>query len=99
MSAHCRAGEFGKAWRLLEQMESATCQPDVVTFNTLLAACSRPHTPPHAAAKLFMKLQQAGVVPNGRTYTAMIAASGRSGDWQRVRGRGKGGGVRVTRMV
>ena len=62
----------------MEKIYSASLKPNIISFNNLLGACAVVGSLSEAR-KVFEKMRQAAVAPDGFSYLWMIKAAGRQG--------------------
>lgn len=79
MAAQVRAcGGLPKALDMLKEMRSRGLAPDVITYNTLINACSV-SAQVEEAERLFQDMQARGLKPNVVTYSTLITSHARAG--------------------
>ncbi len=84
-SAAEKAGRTDLALQLFERMQQEGCRPNVVTYNSLIAACAHgAHW--EDAERCFQQMLAEGCSPDGITYSALITAFERGGQWRRALG-------------
>ncbi len=84
-SAAEKAGRTDLALQLFDRMQQEGCRPNVVTYNSLIAACSHGgHW--EDAERCFQQMLSQGCSPDGITYSALITAFERGGQWRRALG-------------
>uniref|UniRef100_A0A1D1YXL6 Pentatricopeptide repeat-containing protein At3g18110, chloroplastic n=1 Tax=Anthurium amnicola TaxID=1678845 RepID=A0A1D1YXL6_9ARAE len=75
MGVHARAGRFEKVQELLEVMRGRGCEPDLVSFNTLINARAKSgRVPPGSALELLAEVRRSGLRPDTVTYNTLISA-------------------------
>lgn len=80
MGVHARAGRFEKVKELLEVMQERECEPDLVSFNTLINARAKSgRVPPGSALDLLHDIRRAGLQPDTVTYNTLLTACSNSG--------------------
>ncbi|CAA6667097.1 unnamed protein product [Spirodela intermedia] len=80
MGVHARAGRFDKVKELLEVMRERECEPDLVSFNTLInARVKSGRVPPGSALDLLHDIRRAGLQPDTVTYNTLLTACSNSG--------------------
>nr|KJB20076.1 hypothetical protein B456_003G131800 [Gossypium raimondii]KJB20077.1 hypothetical protein B456_003G131800 [Gossypium raimondii] len=67
----CEAGDLGKSFELLDQIEELGLAPNVVIYTTLIDGCCK-NGDLEQAKLLFAKMEELGLVPNEYTYTVLI---------------------------
>ncbi|KAK8596337.1 hypothetical protein V6N12_064834 [Hibiscus sabdariffa] len=67
----CEAGDLGKSFELLDQIEKLGFSPNVVIYTTLIDGCCK-NGDLDQAKMLFTKMEELGLVPNEYTYTVLI---------------------------
>ena len=68
---------------LFHKMHREGCKPNVVTYNSLIAACAHGgHW--EKATELFEQMQKEGCKPDGITFAALISAYEKGGQWRRA---------------
>lgn len=77
LSMYARCGSLGASWMVFDKMP----QRNLISFNALIAACSR--APDHAvsALKLSARITVESLRPNGSTFTSLLRASYVLEDW------------------
>ncbi|KAF9596241.1 hypothetical protein IFM89_008404 [Coptis chinensis] len=81
MGVYSRNGRFAKVQELLELMKSRGCEPDLVSFNTLINARAKSGTLlPGVAIKLLNEVRKSGLRPDIITYNTLISACSRGSD-------------------
>ncbi|KAL1541567.1 pentatricopeptide repeat protein [Salvia divinorum] len=73
-----RAREFGAINKLLGQMITAGCKPNIVTYNRLIHSYGRANYL-NEAMRVFNQMQKAGCVPDRVTYCTLIDIHAKSG--------------------
>lgn len=78
MGVYARNGRFTKVQELLDLMRERGCEPDLVSFNTLINARlkSGPMTP-NLANELLNEVRRSGICPDIITYNTLISACSR----------------------
>ncbi|KAL3524515.1 hypothetical protein ACH5RR_017349 [Cinchona calisaya] len=78
MGVYARNGRFTKVKQLLDLMRERGCEPDLVSFNTLINARlkSEPLSP-NIALELLNEVRRSGIRPDIITYNTLISACSR----------------------
>lgn len=78
MGVYARNGRFSKVQELLDLMRERGCEPDLVSFNTLINARLRsgPMTP-NLGIELLDEVRRSGIRPDIITYNTLISACSR----------------------
>ncbi|CAA2968079.1 pentatricopeptide repeat-containing At3g18110, chloroplastic [Olea europaea subsp. europaea] len=78
MGVYARNGRFAKVQELLNLMRERGCEPDLVSFNTLINARlkSGPMTP-NLGIELLSEVRRSGIRPDIITYNSLISACSR----------------------
>lgn len=79
LSAYGRARLWTQACSILQQMRARGCQPDRVTYNTLIGASVRCGNPAKKAVALFERMKRDGMQPDVRTFNLLISALSKEG--------------------
>ncbi|XP_031482628.1 pentatricopeptide repeat-containing protein At3g18110, chloroplastic [Nymphaea colorata] len=75
MGVHARHGRFGKVQELFDLMRSRGCEPDLVSFNTLINARAKSGMMPSGSAlELLSDVRRSGLQPDTITYNTLISA-------------------------
>ncbi|XP_077234779.1 pentatricopeptide repeat (PPR) superfamily protein isoform X2 [Tasmannia lanceolata] len=78
MGVYARSGKFSKVLELLGLMRSRGCEPDLVSFNTLINARAKSGSmPPGSALELLQDVRRSGLRPDIITYNTLISACSR----------------------
>lgn len=78
-----QAGRWELALELFSKMHKENCKPNVVTYNSLIAACAHGgHW--EKATEFFEQMGTQGCKPDSITYSALISALERGGQWRRA---------------
>ncbi|CAE8638250.1 unnamed protein product, partial [Polarella glacialis] len=81
----CSAAMGGRNWRislsLLRQMRGFSCEPNLITWNTLITSCEKGGQWA-LAGQFFELIRSRGCTPNIVSYGAGIASWGRGQEWQ-----------------
>ncbi|KAK9144092.1 hypothetical protein Sjap_003995 [Stephania japonica] len=81
MGVYSRNGRFSKVQDLLNLMKSRGCEPDLVSFNTLINARAKSSSmSPGLAIELLKEVRRSGLRPDIITYNTLISASSREFD-------------------
>ncbi|KAL5988622.1 hypothetical protein ACLOJK_026720 [Asimina triloba] len=79
MGVYARSGKFSKVQNLLGLMRSRGCEPDLVSFNTLINARGKSGSIlPGAAIELLEEVRRSGLRPDIITYNTLISACSRA---------------------
>lgn len=76
INAYARNGFHEPTLDLLAHMKAERIAPSVLTYNTVLNACSRDDLPWEALLSLFAEMRHAGIHPDIVTYNTLISAAG-----------------------
>ncbi|MQL98853.1 hypothetical protein Taro_031568 [Colocasia esculenta] len=80
MGVHARAGRFERVQDLLELMRARGCEPDLVSFNTLINARAKSgRVPPGTAPQLLSEVRRSGLRPDTVTYNTLLSACSHGG--------------------
>lgn len=71
ISLYARCGSLRDSWMVFDRMPHR----NVVSFNTLIAACSRVSNHAISALKLYTQMEARGVRPSSLTFTSLLQAS------------------------
>ena len=75
MGVYARTGRFTKVQELLDLMRSRGCEPDLVSFNTLINARLKSGTMvTNLAIELLNEVRRSGIQPDIITYNTLISA-------------------------
>ncbi|XP_058084417.1 pentatricopeptide repeat-containing protein At3g18110, chloroplastic isoform X2 [Magnolia sinica] len=78
MGVYARSGKFSKVQELLGLMRSRGCEPDLVSFNTMINARAKSACmPPGSALELLHEVRRSGLRPDIITYNTLISACSR----------------------
>ncbi|KAI3904445.1 hypothetical protein MKW98_014625 [Papaver atlanticum] len=78
MGVYSRKGQFSKVQELLKLMKERGCEPDLVSFNTLINARAKSGSVlPGSAIELLNEVKRSGVRPDIITYNTLISACSR----------------------
>ncbi|KAF8378952.1 hypothetical protein HHK36_028377 [Tetracentron sinense] len=78
MGVYARNGRFAKVQELLDLMRARGCEPDLVSFNTLINARSKSGSMlPGSAIELLKEVRRSGLRPDIITYNTLISACSR----------------------
>ncbi|KAL6320190.1 hypothetical protein AAG906_004699 [Vitis piasezkii] len=78
MGVYARTGRFTKVQELLDLMRSRGCEPDLVSFNTLINARLKSGTMvTNLAIELLNEVRRSGIQPDIITYNTLISACSR----------------------
>ncbi|XP_015964595.1 pentatricopeptide repeat-containing protein At3g18110, chloroplastic [Arachis duranensis] len=78
MGVYARNGRFNKVKELLDLMRKRGCEPDLVSFNTLINARMKSGAMvPNLAFQLLEEVRRSGVRPDIITYNTLISACSR----------------------
>ncbi|PIA53245.1 hypothetical protein AQUCO_00900075v1 [Aquilegia coerulea] len=78
MGVYSRNGRFSKVQELLKLMKTRGCEPDLVSFNTLIHARAKSGTMlPGLAIELLSEVKRSGLRPDIITYNTLISACSR----------------------
>ncbi|KAF8044385.1 hypothetical protein BT93_A2394 [Corymbia citriodora subsp. variegata] len=78
MGVYARTGRFGKVQELLDLMRERGCEPDLVSFNTLVNARLRSNSMvPGLAVELLGEVRRSGLRPDIITYNTLISSCSR----------------------
>ncbi|KAK9120335.1 hypothetical protein Syun_017952 [Stephania yunnanensis] len=81
MGVYSRNGRFSKVQQLLNLMKSRGCEPDLVSFNTLINARAKSSSMlPGLAIELLKEVRRSGLRPDIITYNTLISACSRESD-------------------
>ncbi|KDP21799.1 hypothetical protein JCGZ_00586 [Jatropha curcas] len=79
MGVYARAGRFNKVQELLDLMRERGCEPDLVSFNTLINARLKAGARmPNMAIELLNEVRRSGLRPDTITYNTLISACSRT---------------------
>lgn len=79
MGVYARNGRFTKVQELLDLMRTRGCEPDLVSFNTLINARSKSGlTEPNSALEFLSEMRRSGIRPDIITYNTLISACSRN---------------------
>lgn len=79
MGVYARNGRFTKVQELLDLMRERGCEPDLVSFNTLINARFKSGSmEPNMAVELLNEVRRSGLRPDIITYNTLISACSRS---------------------
>ncbi|CAI9100097.1 OLC1v1037027C1 [Oldenlandia corymbosa var. corymbosa] len=83
MGVYARNGRFSKVQQLLDLMRERGCEPDLVSFNTLINARlkSGPMTP-NLSIELLNQVRRSGIRPDIITYNTIISACSREANME-----------------
>ncbi|KAL2641609.1 hypothetical protein R1flu_009196 [Riccia fluitans] len=71
---YAKQGLAKKALEVYKLMQTEGCEPNIVTYNTLIHACVKSGVGLDKAVELFKELQRKGLKPDEITYNCMINA-------------------------
>lgn len=74
MSVYARQGNWDKVQELLSTMSSRGCDPDLITYNTVINARCKTGMKPGMAIRLLKDMKVAGLTPDVVTYNTLISA-------------------------
>lgn len=78
MGVYARNGRFSEVQNMLDVMRERGCEPDLVSFNTLINARVKSNSlEPNMAIKLLNEVRAAGLRPDIITYNTLISACSR----------------------
>ncbi|XP_074357621.1 pentatricopeptide repeat-containing protein At3g18110, chloroplastic-like [Apium graveolens] len=78
MGVYARNGRFSKVQELLHLMRERGCEPDLVSFNTLINARLKSGSiEPNMARELLSEVRRSGLQPDIITYNTLISACSR----------------------
>lgn len=78
MGVYARTGRFNKVQELLDLMRERECEPDLVSFNTLINARLKAGAMmPNVAMELLNEVRRSGLRPDTITYNTLISACSR----------------------
>ncbi|CAM8908963.1 unnamed protein product [Rhodiola kirilowii] len=78
MGVYARNGQFGKVKELLDVMHERGCEPDLVSFNTMINARLRSGPmEPNLGVELLEQVRRSGIRPDIITYNTLISACSR----------------------
>uniref|UniRef100_A0A7N0TZJ1 PROP1-like PPR domain-containing protein n=1 Tax=Kalanchoe fedtschenkoi TaxID=63787 RepID=A0A7N0TZJ1_KALFE len=78
MGVYARNGQFSKVKDLLDVMHARGCEPDLVSFNTMINARLRSGPmEPNLAVELLTQVRKSGLRPDIVTYNTLISACSR----------------------
>ncbi|GAV69281.1 PPR domain-containing protein/PPR_1 domain-containing protein/PPR_2 domain-containing protein/PPR_3 domain-containing protein [Cephalotus follicularis] len=78
MGVYARNGRFQKVQQLLDIMREKGCEPDVVSFNTLINSRLKANAMvPNLAIELLNEVRKSGLKPDVITYNTLISACSR----------------------
>nr|XP_043614234.1 pentatricopeptide repeat-containing protein At3g18110, chloroplastic [Erigeron canadensis] len=78
MGVYARNGRFGKVQDILDLMHERGCEPDLVSFNTLINARFRStKMEPNMAFDLLNEVKRSGLQPDIITYNTLLSACSR----------------------
>ncbi|KAJ1434996.1 Tetratricopeptide-like helical domain superfamily [Sesbania bispinosa] len=78
MGVYARNGRFNKVKELLDLMRERGCEPDLVSFNTLINARMKSGAmTPNLATQLLNEVRKSGLRPDTITYNTLISACSR----------------------
>ncbi|XP_057971713.1 pentatricopeptide repeat-containing protein At3g18110, chloroplastic isoform X2 [Malania oleifera] len=81
MGVYARNGRFGKVQELLDVMHKRGCEPNLVSFNTLINARVKSGSLiPNLAFELLNEVRRSGLKPDVITYNTLISACSRQSD-------------------
>ncbi|GMH28176.1 hypothetical protein Nepgr_030019 [Nepenthes gracilis] len=83
MGVYARSGRFTKVQELLNLMRQRGCEPDLVSFNTLInARLKSSPMEPNLAIDLLNEVRRSGIRPDIITYNTLISACSRESNLQ-----------------
>ncbi|KAF6168905.1 hypothetical protein GIB67_038402 [Kingdonia uniflora] len=83
MGVYSRNGRFTKVQELLDLMRTRGCEPDLVSFNTLINARSKSGSMvPGLAMELLNEVRRSGLRPDIITYNTLLSACSRGSDFE-----------------
>ncbi|XP_043695518.1 pentatricopeptide repeat-containing protein At3g18110, chloroplastic [Telopea speciosissima] len=78
MGVYARNGRFSKVQELLDLMRDRGCEPDLVSFNTLINARAKSGSMPSGSTiELLNEVRRSGLRPDVITYNTLISACSR----------------------
>ncbi|KAJ8753660.1 hypothetical protein K2173_026336 [Erythroxylum novogranatense] len=78
MGVYARSARFNKVQELLDLMRQKGCQPDLVSFNTLINARMKVGAmTPNLAVELLNEVRRSGLTPDIITYNTLLSACSR----------------------
>ncbi|KAG9452917.1 hypothetical protein H6P81_005821 [Aristolochia fimbriata] len=78
MGVFARNGKFSRVQELLSLMRARGCEPDLISFNTLINARAKAGSlPPGSALALLAEVRRSGLRPDTITYNTLISACSR----------------------
>ncbi|KAL3567538.1 hypothetical protein D5086_030189 [Populus alba] len=79
MGVYARSGKFNKVQELFDLMRERGCEPDLVSFNTLInARLKAVEMTPNLAIELLTEVRRSGLRPDIITYNTLISACSRT---------------------
>ncbi|KAG6742529.1 hypothetical protein POTOM_053401 [Populus tomentosa] len=79
MGVYARSGKFNKVQELFDLMRERGCEPDLVSFNTLInARLKAVEMTPNLAIELLAEVRRSGLRPDIITYNTLISACSRA---------------------
>ncbi|MFS7929636.1 putative tetratricopeptide-like helical domain superfamily [Helianthus anomalus] len=83
MGVYARTGQFVKVQEILDMMKERGCEPDLVSFNTLINARFRStKMEPNVALDLLNEVKRSGLQPDIITYNTLLSACSRDSNLQ-----------------
>ncbi|KAK9050159.1 hypothetical protein SSX86_030871 [Deinandra increscens subsp. villosa] len=83
MGVYARTGQFVKVQEILDLMQERGCEPDLVSFNTLINARFRStKMEPNVALDLLNEVKRSGLQPDIITYNTLLSACSRDSNLQ-----------------
>ncbi|KAL2920793.1 hypothetical protein RDABS01_012284 [Bienertia sinuspersici] len=83
MGVYARKGRFSKVKEMLNLMRERGCEPDLVSFNTLInARLKSGPLGPNMAMDLLNEVRRSGIRPDAITYNTLISACSRESNLQ-----------------
>ncbi|CAO2838272.1 unnamed protein product [Amaranthus hypochondriacus] len=83
MGVYARNGRFSKVQEMLNLMQERGCEPDLVSFNTLInARLKSGPLEPNMAVDLLNEVRRSGIRPDTITYNTLISACSRESNLQ-----------------
>ncbi|KAI7755023.1 hypothetical protein M8C21_020190 [Ambrosia artemisiifolia] len=83
MGVYARTGKFVKVQEILDLMKERGCEPDLVSFNTLINARFRStKMEPNVAFELLNEVKRSGIQPDIITYNTLLSACSRDSNLQ-----------------
>ncbi|KAL8253214.1 hypothetical protein R6Q59_036907 [Mikania micrantha] len=83
MGVYARTGQFVKVQEILDLMQERGCEPDLVSFNTLINARFRStKMEPNMALDLLTEVKRSGLQPDIITYNTLLSACSRDSNLQ-----------------